>query len=47
MESVKEGEGGGCSSYENRTMKPVEIGLSEGRGMRDNGGRDEPNQVTL
>jgi hypothetical protein len=33
--------------YENRTMKPSEIILSNGRGMRENDGKDEPNQGTL
>jgi hypothetical protein len=33
--------------YENKTMKPVEIILSRGRGRRENDGEDEPNQGTL
>jgi hypothetical protein len=33
--------------YENRTLKPVEIVLSGGRGMKENDEGDESNQGTL
>jgi hypothetical protein len=33
--------------YENRTMKPVGIVLSRGRGMRESDGESDPNQGTL
>jgi hypothetical protein len=33
--------------YENRTMKPIEIILSRGKGRKKNDNRDEPNQGTL
>jgi hypothetical protein len=32
--------------YENRTMKPLEIVLRRGEGMRKNDGGGEPNQGT-
>jgi hypothetical protein len=33
--------------YETRIIKPVEIILSRGRGMREKDGGGEPNQYTL